>query len=74
MTRYLWLMVGLFLVGAIAIYAATSPNTPRAKIRAEVEQVQADCKVIGDAADYNKTQGHFMRTIYRCPDGTIKIR
>ncbi len=73
--QFIVTMIVILVMGAVAIaWSITSPNTPAAKMRAEVEKVKAECVVIGDAADYNYTQGHFMRTIYKCPDGTIKIR
>ena len=74
--QFIVTMIVILAVGAYGIHwAATSVHTPAAKMRAEVEKVKAECIVIGDAADYNYTQGHFMRTIYKCPDdGTIKIR
>ena len=32
-----------------------------------------NCEVIGDALDRKKSM-NILRTIYKCPDGTIKIR
>lgn len=72
---FVLMMVLIVVAGGVGLYAAINhPGTPANKMRAEVEKVKAECIVIGNAADYNKTQGHFMRTIYQCPDGTIKIR
>ncbi len=67
-------VVGFVALVMVFIWLANDPDTPANKMKAEIANTKAECYVIGDMRDYSKSQGHFMRMIYKCPDGQIRIR
>ena len=69
------LIAVMVLIGLMAFsYLHEAEWTPGNKRKAAYEAIAEDCMVIGNAVDYSRSRMHHMRTIYKCPDGMIKIR
>lgn len=68
-------VIAFIVLVAAFVVAAVMAGVSGAKHRqAEISQLAANCKVVGDAYDDEGDNGSTIRTIYQCQDGMIHIR